>query len=388
MRDVIVIGGGPGGLCTARQLARNGFDVALMEEHHAIGSPVHCTGVLSWDAYTEFDLPRTAILNHLNTVRFYSPSGQTFSYTHDRPEAVVIDRAVFDEALGLEVEAAGVAMIHGRRVRSINTGSKAVTVRLESGETFDARACVLACGANYTLHRSLGLGRPALFLGSAQAELSAGREGNGDVELHFSSQIAPKGFAWAVPVRRGDRNYVRVGLMCESHAPDRFRNFASSIADRWGISRTSEINPLRKILPLGPIARTYAERLLVVGDAAGLVKPTTGGGIYYSIVSAAIAAEVLTESLNSNELGSEALEEYQRRWRRQLGAELEMQLLFRTRAHDLLDSDIEDLFALVRSDGILPLVRNTAKFNHHRKLIMALFRHRQFQQIFLRQITS
>src|SRR5262249_23877749 len=155
-----------------------------------------------------------AILNELQTVRFYSPSGQTFSYTHHRIEAGVVDRAFFDEALSLETKAAGASMIHEKRVTAVNIESNGVRVKLGTGEDIQARACVLACGANYRLQRILGLGAPALFLTSAQAELPAER--SGDVELHFSSQIAPKGFAWAVPVRRRSGNYVRIGLMCET----------------------------------------------------------------------------------------------------------------------------------------------------------------------------
>src|SRR5204863_1483241 len=139
------------------------------EEHPAIGKPVHCTGILGIDSYGEYELPRHAILNELRTVRFYSPSGQTFSYTPDRIEAVVVDRTVFDEALSLEAKDAGATMIQEKRVTAVHTESHGVRVRLATNEELHARACVLACGANYTLQRTLGLGTPSLFLSSAQA---------------------------------------------------------------------------------------------------------------------------------------------------------------------------------------------------------------------------
>src|SRR5438552_2912496 len=107
MHDAIVIGGGPGGLYAARQLSNDGFDVVVLEEHGNIGQPVHCTGVLGAEAYGEFDIPRAAILNELKTARFFSPGGLTFSYTTDRTEAIVVDRAIFDDCLRRDAEAAG-----------------------------------------------------------------------------------------------------------------------------------------------------------------------------------------------------------------------------------------------------------------------------------------
>jgi flavin-dependent dehydrogenase len=138
--------------------------------------------------------------------------------------------------------------------------------------------------------------------------------------------------------------------------------------------------PLQKILPLSSVRRTYGDRLLVVGDAAGLVKSTTGGGIYYSLLSASLAADVLTDALANGDLRAESLAEYERRWRSALNAELT--------AQRLSDDDIEQLFDLVRTDGIMPIVRKTATFNRHRELILALLKHPPVRQILLRVAAS
>src|SRR5262249_6398693 len=160
-----------------------------------------------------------------------------------------------------------------------------------------ARLAVLACGASYTLQRRFGLGLPSAFLNTAQRELPA--RCLRDVEMHFGSEIAPGGFAWAVPVRRADGPYVRIGVMATGDAPSRYDAMRKRLRAEWGLS-SDAAPPRQKYLPLGPIDRTYADRLLVAGDAAGLVKPTTGGGIYYSIVSAAHAADVAATALSRN----------------------------------------------------------------------------------------
>ena len=140
------------------------------------------------------------------------------------------------------------------------------------------------------------------------------------------------------------------------------------------------------MLPLAPLSRTFGDRLLVIGDAAGLVKPTTGGGIYYSIVSAGLAAQVLAECLRKDDLDGNALAKYENHWRKRLGPELKIQLAFRKYAQRLTDNDMEQLFDLVRTDGVIPLLRKAADFNQQRGLILSLFRHKQFREIFLRTL--
>jgi geranylgeranyl reductase family protein len=385
VHDVVVLGGGPGGLLAATRLAERGFQVALVEEHRSIGEPVHCTGVLADEAFDEFDIPREALLNPLQTARFYSPSGQNIEYTTSAVEAIVIDRRVFDATLAQQAAGAGVQLISGTRVADIAVGSHGVVLR-GSGRELRGRSCILACGANYTFQKRLGLGIPAVTLQSAQMELPA--RCLGDVELHFGADIAPQGFAWAVPVVRPSGPHVRVGVMCARDASTHFQRILHRVAPRWGVQVDGNGAPRQRLLPLSSIARTYSDRCLVVGDAAGLVKPTTGGGIYYSLLSASIAADVLGGALNRGTPDAMALREYEAQWRRRLAPELRAQLSLRMAAQRLTDADIGDLFDLAKTDGIMPIVRRTAQFNRHRSLILALFRHPPARRVLLRRLAG
>ena len=386
-QDVIIAGGGPAGLYAAACLASEGIKVKLVEEHNASGQPVHCTGVLGVEAYKEFRLPKKAILNELTKVRFYSPSGHSFDYATDPVEALVVDRQRFDHLLFELAKAAGAEITLGSRVSAITVEPSHVTVHCSgTSRPLQARACILACGANYTLQRRLGLGFPAVYLSSAQIEAPAAAEEH--VELHFGDQVAPRGFAWLVPVKRGAKSCARVGLICEGKAAPYFERFLDRIGQRWGIATEPGVTPRQKIVPLSPIQKTYGRRLLVIGDAAGLVKPTTGGGIYYSIVSAAIAAEVLLEALRRDDLSESALRDYEVRWQQRLGTELQSQLTLRSLAVRLTDPEIEALFELAKTDGLMPLIRKTAKFNYHRKLIVALLKHQESRKILFRHLVG
>jgi digeranylgeranylglycerophospholipid reductase len=381
MYDAVVIGAGPAGLFASLRLAQSGLRVALLEEHQVIGDPVHCTGILAREAFDQFDLPANVILNELTTARFFSPSGLDVVYHTQTLEAVAIDRVAFDATLAERARCAGVDLRHQCRATNVQIRQDGVVVSAVGHADVRGRACVVASGGRYALHRRLGLSVPSLFLHTAQRELPVERPD--DVEVHFGSHVAPRGFGWVVPIRRRDRCYARIGVMSEDRSPTYFERMVARVSERWRV-RPVEGAPRQKILPLNRIARTYGERLLVVGDAAGLVKPTTGGGIYYSLVSASIAADVLTEAMSEDDLSANRLAEYERSWRARLEDELDTQLTFRTLAQQMPDEDIEGLFELARTDGVMPIVRRTATFNRHRQLIVALLKHPPARQLFLR----
>ena len=386
MLDVAIVGGGPGGMAAARRLAAGGWSVTVFEEHPQVGTPVHCTGILAADVIDSLNLPAEAVLNALTTVRFIAPAGHSFDYSTATTEAVVIDRAVFDEALGRRAEFAGATLIRGQRVTAIDVVEDSARLTLGDGEQVMARSVILACGANYTFQKRLGLGMPSTFLQSAQLELPA--EQPGDVEIHFGSEIAPKGFAWAVPVRRASGSFARIGVMAESNPDEFFARMLARVRDRWGVALPDSLAPKRRMLPLGSVRRTYAERVLAVGDAAGLVKPTTGGGIYYSVVSGEIAADVLSSRLAADDLRAGALREYEQRWRDRFQPEFTAQLALRFVAQRMRDADIDALFTLAITDGIVPLVRQTARFNRHRDFILALLRHQPARRALFGRLAS
>ncbi len=387
MRDVVVIGAGPAGLSSARALASLGHDVLVLEEHGTIGVPVHCTGLLAVDAFAELDLSRASILGVADRAAFVSADGSSVLVDSTSVRAAVVDRARFDQSLADACAAAGAEVRTAARVRSVSVQSDHVAISVDGDPAVvRARACIIACGASYRFNRQLGLGVPRAFVQSAQLERPFG--GPPQVEVHLGCDVAPRGFAWLVPFTRVDRPCNRIGLMCESRAATRFREFGRRIRARFGLEHEDWPDARLKILPLGPVARTYGARVLAVGDAAGLVKPTTGGGIYYSLISGRLAAETLDEALRQDDLGDARLRGYETEWRNRLGAEIRIGLAFRTLVTRMNDRAIDALVELARVDGLIPLLRQTADFNWHRRSALALLRHAQFRRILLSSLWS
>ena len=386
MRDVAVVGAGPGGLMAARALASAGRDVIVLEEHDEIGVPVHCTGLLGLQAFEELDLPRSSILTTSHAARFYAADRSSVLVEAERVRAAVVDRAAFDQALAREARDAGAELRTGARVRSIAVAADGVVVEVEGGAPVDARCCVLACGASYRFNRALGLGVPKAYVQSAQVELEL--EGPTQIEVHLGRDVAPGGFGWLVPFARGASRHARVGLLCDSSAFPRFTGFVSRIMAAHGVEMGECPRPRLKMLPLAPVSRTYADRLVAVGDAAGLVKPTTGGGIYYSLISGGLAADVLDSALAADDLRAARLRAYETRWRQRLGTEIRIGLAFRSLVSRLNDPAIDALVELARIDGLIPLLRQTADFNWHGASALALLRHTQFRRILLGSLWS
>ncbi len=377
--DAVVIGAGPAGSTTAAGLAKAGLDVVLLEEHEAVGVPVHCTGLLGLEAFDQFDLPRDTILGLSGAARFWGAAGESVLVESDRIRAAVIDRGRFDDALATAAAGAGALVRRGWRADAVDVAADGVSIRARGGDEIAARVCVLACGASYRFHRQLGLGVPSVFLQSAQLETpfpdAAG------IEVRFGRELAPAGFAWHVPFRRGAAPYARIGLMTQSRSRERFHAFVNGLCARAGVD-PSTIAPARlKMLPLGPVARTFADRVVAVGDAAGLVKPTTGGGIYYGLLSGAIAADVLGEALALDRLDARFLRRYESAWRRRLGQEIRVGLAFRRMAARLSDEAIDAIIELARVNGILRVLQDNASFNWHRKAALALLADSSFRRI-------
>ncbi len=372
MHDVIVVGGGPVGCFTASLLARKDFDTLVLERNPSVGHGVICTGLIGVEAFDRFHLPRGSVINQIQDMSFFSPSGIRFSYRPGSPMASVVDRCQFDKDM------ADMALSHGARlrrnslVRDIKIREDGLNVEVESrGKSYDLRArmAVVACGFNPELTEKLGLGSPRECLQGAEVVLDVA--GLRETEIYVGRDVAPESFAWVVPM---SSEKARIGMTTRENADLFLRSFLHNprIRDRIK-SHNQKINV--DVIPIRPIKKSFTRRVLVVGEAAGQVKSTTCGGIYYGLISAKLAAETIEDAFSQGRFDDGILKRYERRWKDELGGELEIGYRLRQIFWGIEDKKIDRLFKILNSDGIGPVIQRKAQFDWHKDLILMLSRH-------------
>jgi flavin-dependent dehydrogenase len=279
----------------------------------------------------------------------------------------------FDIAMTERAQRAGADYSFNSRVTDIiieSTHASVAVSRRGKDDKIPAKCVVIASGFTPGLNKRLGLGLFRDFTVGAQAEVTT--PGIDEVEVYFGD-VAPGFFGWIVPTTP---SMARVGLMSRQKPGRYLRQWLAQLAARGKIT-SADVRMSYGGIPLKPLARTYGERMIVVGDAAGQVKPTSGGGIYYGLLSAEIAAETLHQGLADGDLSARRLARYERGWRKKLGRELRTGYWARKLFERLSHRQIDRLFEIVKAGGIdeALLKAEDLSFDWHGRTIVRLLKY-------------
>lgn len=380
--DVIVVGAGPAGAVAARTAAERGARVLLLEGRREIGRPVQCTGLLSVRGFEASGASREVILREIRGVHVYGPSGRRVTLEKSEPHAYVIDRDRFDLDLVEQARSAGVEV----RVKAPAVGYEpdaGVLLVKANGRTtaVPTKIVIGADGPRSGVARWAGLPAPSKTIIGVQATIAPYAPDRDDfVEVFLSQRIAPGFFAWAVPSTPG---CARVGLGTDDPKG------AKALFDRWLRERFSHseiVGYSSGSIPIGPAAQTVADGVLLVGDAAGQAKPTSGGGIYTGITCAKIAGEVAARAALTGDVSEGALAEYEHRWRALFERELRFGLLAHRVYGQLDDEEIERFFTAIDDPQVISLLGEHGDIDYPSRTLKALLKRPDLWTTLLRAV--
>lgn len=379
--DVAVIGGGPVGSQVAFRLAGMGYHTIVLEKKENLTGPVCCTGIVSRECVETYSIPDSVIYRWVKSAQLFSPAMKQLRVWRDTPQAAILNRSAFNMLWTDRAQSAGVEYSTSSEVRRIQPGKKLVSIDvLHVGEirTITARVVVVATGFGSWLIDRLGLKGAGDFVMGAQAEVET--KDVDELEVYFGNKIAPSFFAWLVPTVPGK---ALVGVLSRRNPPAYLRSLLSKLVMEGKIV-SGDVAFTYGGVPLKPLSRTYSERMLVVGTAAGQVKPLTGGGIYFGLLCADIAANTLNRCLSTGDLSADKLAGYQRSWKRRLGRELRNGYRARRIFEKLDDRQLDRIFRIIDTSGLIDELREIEElsFDWHADVISRLFNHRLLIKVF------
>lgn len=386
--DVVIVGAGPVGIYASLQLAKSGLEVLVIEEDAQIGKPRFCTGLISKEAFERFDLPREAIEDKFSSAQVFSPLGSEVCLKSNSIQVYATDRTVFDQGLYKRAKKAGVEFLLNCRCCGFQLKDDYIEERIiieATQTTVKSQVAILATGIKYDLHRSIGLIPPSNFLDCAQTQVSGESNDNSDnIEVFLGNSVAPHSFAWVVPLKGKN---LRVGLSTHQNSPSFLRSFLKYLEAKGRI-HPDNLEIRRRPIPLEPIKNSYAKRLLVVGDAAGQVKPTTGGGIYFGLLCADLAAKTLISAFKKKDFSERFLRHYETNWKRKIEFDLTMSIYLRKLIAHFNDEQIEKLVRFCSQEQIQMLIEKYADFNHHGRFIKELIKKPAFWKNFYQILSA
>ncbi|HEX9845710.1 MAG TPA: NAD(P)/FAD-dependent oxidoreductase [Candidatus Nitrosotenuis sp.] len=352
--DVVVAGGSIAGLFCAREVAKAGHKVLVIEEDFEIGSPEHCGGLVSASGLENLGIVPSAktLDSQIHCATLSSPGGKKITLDAKKQNVVVINRREFDKQIAHQAQKNGAEIRVKTSLKEIN-GNEAITT---SG-TINCKIIVDARGAFSLVQRDR-----TGTLQSAQYEIYADWIQKGLVEVNFDAQKYPGFFSWIIPAANG---IGKVGVAGKAiNAMSALESF---------LEKKGKHSIIRKVFaPIwvnGPIESFVTRNVVTVGDAAGQSKPTTAGGIYSCGVGGILAGRAISKFLETGNYDS--LKEYQKLWTEKFGKEFEKQLFARKMLERLDNQTIDKLFSSVTPEMVADISDNE-DFDFHTTALVKL----------------
>lgn len=306
--DVLIIGAGPAGGSTAFHAAKSGLKTMVLEEHKAIGEPVHCGECLSELATQRmgWNLPDDVVALDVKGVRVFFPGN---AETKLSEPGYVLDKHLFEQWIIQEAQSHGAELELGKKVVSLNRAEGVWTISCADNSSYQAKIVVDASGVAAVVSRLLNLNPRFQSVIGMQYEL-LDIPTDGYLDFYIWPDLAPHGYLWMIPKNDGRAN---VGLVTNQNT--KAKPFLDEFVKKMGWQQKKVVKTFGGLIPSsGPLKNTVSDGLMLVGDAAGFTSPLFEGGTHLGLMSGRFAAEVAKQAVDRNDTSRRALVGYDALW--------------------------------------------------------------------------
>lgn len=363
--DVLVVGAGPGGSTAARFAALGGAKTLLIEKRQEIGTHVRCgegiaKGLLD---HAQIPIQKEWIAAEMDGARIYSPSGHTFEVDESKAGAevgYVVERDLFDRGLAALAGKAGAdVVVKTSATGFIREGDKIVGMKLISkGEPVEVRAKIVigADGFESQVGRWAGIDT-TLALNDIMTCVQY-RLTNIDIDPKYTEfyigSAAPGGYLWVFPK---NENTANVGLGIGGHIVKQGGE-PKKYLDDW-IAKNPKMKNAKQLDMISggcsinaPLDSVVTDSVMLVGDAARMIDPMTGGGIAHACLSGKLAGEVAAEAIKAGDYSKEFFQKYEKAWRAELEEKLFRNWMAKEKVQHISDETFDKLIVLLDEVGM------------------------------------
>jgi len=361
--QLVVVGGGPIGAVAARCAAEAGASVLLVERRADLSRSSCCTGLVSPRTLATLGVSTESVLREIRGITVRAPDGRELELSADHVKAIVIDRGRLERELHERARDAGVDV--RLATEAVSASSDAIVLESADGPMrVTAPVVIGADGPCSRVAQWFGLSRPEQYVHAAQAVVEADPQFPSDrVEVVFGEKVAPGFFAWVVPAE-GERLRIGLGVFPPRNPSEHL--------DRFLKARFPEHEVLSRAggwIPVAPAPRSATDSsVLLVGDAAGQVKPLSGGGLFLGGVCARIAGRIAAETALSGASDRRAATAYESEWRSAIGREIAFGRSIRRICGTLSDRELDVAIAACDDPDLLAFLAARADIDRLHRL--------------------
>ncbi len=365
MLDVLVVGAGPSGSRIAWNFAKEGYKTVLIDKAEVIGEPCQCAGLITPRTFEYLGYERP-ILKEMDGARLWGPKESFLEFQATETKALVIDRPDLDRSIANKASEAGAELLHGHTYLShekIDGGIKAKVRNKDKKFDIEVKLLIGADGPLSRVAKNSGISGKREILMAFGGDVKGYNGKDTHVDLFVGSELAPRFFGWGIPT---GPNEGRIGVATTlPHKPMPFFKdyFLKGVPSKF-LGGAKIINLISGLIPFGIANPCYADNVMLTGDAAGMAKPTSGGGIYSGLISADAAFEVASKALDSGDLSSNNLCVYQDLISNRIGGELTKGTYLRKAFLSLNDDELAEIISILGEPKVKEVIEKTGDLDY------------------------